>query len=58
MSIKLPQLNVIRTTRREEMTSLVKDSFEEFEAAYAAPRSTQELTRLITDIRSNTLLTS
>ncbi|SMF41620.1 Transposase InsO and inactivated derivatives [Alteromonadaceae bacterium Bs31] len=32
--------------RREQVTSLVKDTYEEFEAAYGAPRITQELNEL------------
>ncbi|WP_404396226.1 IS3 family transposase [Pseudoalteromonas phenolica] len=36
----------IRSKRRDAITSLVKDTFEEFEAAYGAPRITQELNAL------------
>ena len=35
-----------REVRKEEVTSLVKDTFEEFEAAYGAPRIAQELNAL------------
>jgi len=36
----------MRTQRRDAITTLVKDTFEEFEAAYGAPRITQELNAL------------
>lgn len=35
-----------RDTRRQEVTELVKDTYEEFEAAYGAPRIAQELNAL------------
>lgn len=35
-----------REARRHEVTELVKDTYEEFEAAYGAPRITQELNAL------------
>jgi transposase InsO family protein len=36
----------MRSQRRDAITTLVKDTFEEFEAAYGAPRITQELNAL------------
>ena len=39
-----PQSN--REARKETVTSLVKDTFEAFEAAYGAPRIAQELNAL------------
>ena len=40
------QPNSKQSQRRDAMTTIVKDTFEEFEAAYGAPRITQELNAL------------